>query len=85
MEEAMSDNGKKNLGDLSDILFDQLERLNNPELTGEELEAELERSKAVSSVAGQVINNANTVIRGYELRQAMTEGGSVNAPRLLEC
>lgn len=78
-------NEKRNLGDLSDILFDQLERLNNPELTGEELEAELDRSKAVSAVAGQVISNANTVIRGYELRQAMTEGGSVDAPRLLEC
>lgn len=78
--------GKKerNLGDLSEILFDQLDRLNDPQLSGEALEAELERSKAVTSVAGQAISNANTMIRGWELRQALSEGGQgASAPKLL--
>ncbi len=75
----------RSLGDLSEILFDQLDRLNDPDLKGEELAAELDRSKAVSGVASQMISNANTVIRGWELRQALSEGGEdVKPPRLLE-
>lgn len=74
----------RTLGDLSEILFDQLDRLNDPGLAGEALEAELERSKAVTSVAGQAINNANTMIRGWELRQTLSEGGAPSsAPKLL--
>lgn len=83
----MSEQGQnkgRTLSDLSEILFDQLDRLNDPNLAGEALEQELDRSKAVTSVAGQAISNANTMIRGWELKQAMSEGNAASsAPRLL--
>lgn len=85
MSDETAKNDGKSLSDLSDILFDQLERLNDPDLSGEAMEAEIKRSKAVSDVAGQVISNANTAIRGWELRQAMTNGAAdASMPKMLE-
>ena len=45
---------------LNAALFRQLERLS--EAQGEDLEGEIERSRAVSQLAGNVIANANTAI-----------------------
>lgn len=53
---------KQTLGDLNGYLFEQLERLNDPDLTQEELEIELRRSKAVVSVSNQIVNNGNLVL-----------------------
>lgn len=53
----------QSLGDLNGYLFEQLERLNDPDLTEEELKTELERTKAVTSVAGQIVANAQVVLK----------------------
>ena len=55
---------RNTLGDLNNHLFEELERLNNEELAGEKLETELKRAKAITSVAQQIISNANTIIKG---------------------
>lgn len=75
--------GKRDtLGDLTDHLFAELERLGDEELTPEQLDAEIRRAKAVSEVAQAVISNANTV-----LRAAMFQDGRMDAngrlPRML--
>lgn len=54
---------KNTLGDLNNHLFAQLERLNDESCKGEELKEEIERSKAVSDVAGKIIANANIVLQ----------------------
>ncbi|MEQ7216761.1 hypothetical protein ABQD61_12825 [Enterococcus asini] len=54
---------KQSLGDLNGYLFEQLERLNDPELTDEELSRELKRAKAVTGVASQVVANAQVVLK----------------------
>tara|TARA_Y100000589_G_scaffold179009_1_gene169525 strand:- start:27 stop:263 length:237 start_codon:yes stop_codon:yes gene_type:complete len=46
------------LSQLNSHLFAQLERLNNPELTGEALKEETERGKTMASLSKEVINNA---------------------------
>lgn len=49
---------KITLNDLNLFLFSQLERLDNPELSEEELEQEIKRSKAIEGIAGEIIANA---------------------------
>lgn len=55
------------LSDLNNFLFGQLERLDNPEMTPEELKAEIKRSEAMTGVAEQVIKNANTVLAAEKM------------------
>lgn len=53
---------KNKLSDLNDHLFMTLERLGEEDLSNEELEKEIERSKAISIVAGKIIDNARLVL-----------------------
>lgn len=53
---------KNKLSDLNDHLFVTLERLGDEDLSNEELEKEIERSKAISTVAGKIIDNARLVL-----------------------
>lgn len=58
----------KNLADLNEILFDQLERLSNPDLNGDALTAEISRTEAITKVAGQFISSANTTLNAIKLQ-----------------
>ncbi len=64
---------KNKLTDLNDHLFAQLERLGDESLQGEALQSEVERSKAITSVAAQIIGNARLVL---DAQKAMCEYGT---------
>lgn len=74
---------KNKLTDLNNLLFEQLERLNDTDYEGEKLKEEIARAKAITSVAGQVISNADLILEGQKLI-----GNSLNAdielPRMLD-
>jgi hypothetical protein len=53
---------RNTLGDLNLHLFAQLERLGDEDLKGEKLSEEIERSKAVASIAKEIILNARVVL-----------------------
>lgn len=58
---------KNGMLDLNDHLFAQLERLAEPDLTTEQLEAEISRSQAMVSVADRITDNAKTRITAARL------------------
>ena len=53
---------RNTLGDLNLHLFAQLERLGDEDLKGEKLSEEIESSKAVASIAKEIILNARVVL-----------------------
>ena len=54
---------RNTLGDLNNHLFEQLERLNDEELTGDALREEMQRADAMTKVSTQIIDNANLVLK----------------------
>lgn len=72
---------KNKLLDLNNHLFEQLERLNDDELTDEQLTKEIQRAKAMSTIATNIINNANVAL---EVQKYYGEYGSrVEIPEML--
>jgi len=52
---------------LNDHLFMQLEKLNDDELKGEELEAELDRAKGMTDLAGQITEGMKLQLSAAQL------------------
>lgn len=75
---------KNTLGDLNNHLFAQLERLGDEALEGEKLEEEIERSKAVTSLASQIIANANLVLQAEKFKAETLGRSKADTPKMLE-
>ena len=72
------------LGDLNNHLFAQLERLGNEELEGDKLKEEILRAKAVTDIAGEIIDNANTVLNVMKFQVETLGRSSISIPKMLE-
>lgn len=57
---------KASLKDLNLILFEQLERLNDPDDEGD-LDKEIKRANAITKVSTAIINNASTILEAKRL------------------
>ena len=57
---------KNKLSDLNNHLFEELERLNDDELKGEELQEERERAKAMANIAQTIINNGELALKAVK-------------------
>lgn len=79
------------LPDLNNILFEQIERINDDELKGEELEEQLKKSKAIKEIAGTIVANASVILKAVKFNDEVPDTVprnliSVDPPkRRLEC
>lgn len=58
---------KNTLADLNNHLFEQLERLNDEDLTDEELEREIKRTDSMVDISKVIVDNANTILQAHKL------------------
>ena len=72
------------LTDLNNHLFAELERLSDEDLKGEQLLEEIERAKAVTGVATQIISNASLALKAETLK-ANALSADVKIPSMIEC
>lgn len=73
---------KNTLGDLNNYLFEQIERLQDDTLTGEELEKEIKRSEAVQGIAKTIIENGALVLKAKMHLDEYGKGDNVELPML---
>lgn len=70
---------RNKIEDLNNILFEQLERLNDDSLN---LDEELKRAEAISNVSDKLIQSADLSYRVMKLRADIT--GDIETPNVLE-
>jgi ribosomal protein L17 len=58
---------KNKLSDLNDHLFAALERLNDEELTSEQIESEAKRADAIMGISDKIIANAKITLDAMKL------------------
>ena len=75
---------KNTLNDLNNYLFEQIERLNDDELSEDqlELENEIKRSEAVQKVARTIIENGQLALSAKKHMDEYGQGQSVELPML---
>jgi hypothetical protein len=70
---------KNKLSDLNDHLFAQIERLGDTDIEGDQLNTEINRSKAMAQIATQIVNSAKITVDAMKLlsRDGSTETGII--------
>lgn len=73
------------LTDLNNILFEQIERLNDDDLHGDALKQQIKKSQAIESIAGMIIANANTVLKAEKMKMdyALNDRDPNQVPEML--
>lgn len=72
---------KNTLLDLNDHLFMQIERLNDDDLTGSQLAEEVERARAMTGLASQIVGTAGLMLKAVQVNSDIESEGRV--PRIL--
>ena len=72
---------ERNINGLADVLFSQLDRLNNSNLSGNKLTEEISRASAVCGVSKQLLDITNT---GIKASVALGSGQMSKTPKMLE-
>ena len=73
---------KNKLTDLNNILFEQLERLQDDDISDEQFEKELQRTNAVTKVSKVIIENAALSLRAYKEVNEIGSGQKGEVPLL---
>ncbi len=73
---------KNTLTDLNNYLFESIERLNDDDLTDEQLEKEIKRSEAVQKIAKTIIDNGTLALQAKKHMDEYGNGENVELPLL---
>lgn len=65
---------KNKLTDLNNHLFQQLERLNDETLSKEEIKLEIQKAKAISGIAKEIIENAKVTLEASKFAYEKLDG-----------
>ncbi|WP_443874362.1 hypothetical protein [Megasphaera elsdenii] len=74
---------RNDLGELNDILFARLRALDDPDLKGEELDAEIRKTDAVIDVSQSIIATGNLVLKAALARSDGMYRKDSEAPKML--
>ena len=76
---------KNNLGRLNDILFEQLDRMNNTDLKGQELQDEIDRADAIIDIGRTIIQNGDLALKAaLKKSEGFYVDQGKDAPKMLE-
>lgn len=76
---------KNTLQDLNDHLFEQLERLNDDDLSDDQLERELKRAEGMTRIAMQIISNGELAYKTMVHMDEYAYGGKIgHTPEMLQ-
>lgn len=73
---------RNTLMDLNNHLFEQMERLNDDELSDDKLAKEIQRAKSMSDVSAKIIDNAKLALDA-EMYKAEYGGNAVTMPKMI--
>jgi len=60
---------KNKITDLNNHLFAQLERLGQEDITSEELQIEINRSKAITSIANAIVDSSRVTVEAMKVME----------------
>ena len=75
---------KNTLNDLNNYLFEQLERLNDDEISEEQLERELRKADSIVKVADKIIQNGELAFKTMQHMDQYGYGSDRVVPAMLE-
>ena len=76
---------KNTLNDLNDHLFAQLEKLMDDDVSPEQIEREIARSKAVTAVAETIVRNGELAFKVMQhMNEYRSDGKLAPVPKMLE-
>lgn len=73
---------KNTLHDLNNYLFEAIERLNDDDLSEEQLDKEIKRSEAVQKVAKTIIENGQLALQAKKHLDEYGKGDQVELPMI---
>jgi hypothetical protein len=71
-----------NLQDLNGILFRQIERLDDPDISTEQMAVEVEKSEAIVKVSNVILGNAKLALEAQKMFDEYGTGRTVDIPLL---
>lgn len=74
---------KNTLGDLNGYLFERMAKLSEEDLKGEDLKEEIEKTKAISCIAKDIVSNANLVLQAQRFTDEKWDADK-KPPKMLE-